>query len=274
MAGLQITIEIVLIGLLAATLTYAIRLERGRMHIKRDRAELEQLIANLDEYSRQADATAERLRIATDAAGRAMTRHMESSANLKDDLADLIERGERLSGQLGGAGPSDFDPPPRRPRPAGGTRRTVQRQPTGPQPGRTGPPARFAGDPVMGRFLRLQRPARVAPATIFVMALLLGLKLVGLGQGLTPGQSVFPDAQAAPAHGGAEAPPKGHEPAKAPTPEPAAAPAPPPPPAEPPISEGPSASCCRTCATAAPSWIRATSNCSNARPCWTRRSTA
>jgi hypothetical protein len=117
MAALQIIIELVLIGLLAATLAFAIRLERGRANIKRDRAELEQLIASLDDCNRQAEAGVERLRIATDAAGRAMARHVEGGANLKDDLADLIERGERLSAQLGGMGQSDLDsmPPPRRP---------------------------------------------------------------------------------------------------------------------------------------------------------------
>ena len=88
----------------------------------------------------------------------------------------------------------------------------------------------------MVRLIRLGRTVRVAPATIFVMALLLGLKLVGLGQTLVPSPSVFPDAQAAPAHGGAEPAPVTRGEARqaaaaAPTPA-----IPPPPPAEPAIS--------------------------------------
>jgi hypothetical protein len=116
MAALQIIIEIILIGLLAATLVHAIRLERGRAGIKRDRAELERLIAGFDTCNRQAEAGAERLRLAADAAGRAMARQVEGGANLKDDLADLIERGERLTSQLGGVVRSDMDPsgPPHR----------------------------------------------------------------------------------------------------------------------------------------------------------------
>jgi hypothetical protein len=110
MTALQIVIELVLIGLLGLTLVHAIRLERGRAGIKRDRAELERLLAGFDDCNRQAEGSAERLRIAADSAGRALARHIEGAANLKDDLADLIDRGERLAGQLGGTVRGDLDP--------------------------------------------------------------------------------------------------------------------------------------------------------------------
>ena len=109
MSIVEIVIELVLIGLLAMTLVHAIKLERGRAGIKRDRAELERLLAGFDDCNRQAEGSAERLRIAADSAGRALSRHIEGAANLKDDLADLIDRGERLTGQLGGAIRSDPD---------------------------------------------------------------------------------------------------------------------------------------------------------------------
>ena len=88
----------------------------------------------------------------------------------------------------------------------------------------------------MVRIIGLRRPVRVAPATIFVMALLLGLKLVGLSEGLVPAQSVIGDAQAAPAHGAAEPAPAAHGETKRATAAVPAPPAPPPPPAEPAIS--------------------------------------
>jgi flagellar motility protein MotE (MotC chaperone) len=56
----------------------------------------------------------------------------------------------------------------------------------------------------MARFYLIRRLLRVFPATIFTMALLLGLKLVGLGDVLMPSRSMIMDAQAAPAHGTAE----------------------------------------------------------------------
>ena len=86
----------------------------------------------------------------------------------------------------------------------------------------------------MGRRVPLHRLARVFPASIFAMALLLGLKIVGLSQVLMPARSMITDAQAAPARAAAEGahggPDTGHG---AP---PAAMPAPAPPPANPEIS--------------------------------------
>ncbi len=89
MTGLQWVIEIVLIGLLAATLVHALRLERALGVVKRDRAELEGLLRDFDEGVRQADG-----------AGRAMTRQIEAAAQLKDDLGDLVQRGDRLAARL------------------------------------------------------------------------------------------------------------------------------------------------------------------------------
>jgi hypothetical protein len=110
MGALQICTELVLIGLLAGNLLFAIRLERARGGIKQDRDELVRLIRTFDDSNRQAEAGAERLRVAADAAGRAMARQLEGSANLKDDLVDLIERGERLSSRIGGAVRNDLEP--------------------------------------------------------------------------------------------------------------------------------------------------------------------
>lgn len=109
MGALQIFIEIVLISLLGANLLLALRLERARGSIKQDRDEFLRLIRTFDDSNRQAEAGAERLRVAADAASRAMTRQIESGANLKDDLVDLIDRGERLAARLGGAVQIDMD---------------------------------------------------------------------------------------------------------------------------------------------------------------------
>ena len=89
----------------------------------------------------------------------------------------------------------------------------------------------------MPRLYRIRRVLRVFPATIFAMALLLGLKLVGLGDVLMPSRAMITDAQAAPAHAAAEgahgAAEAGHGAAQ---PTPASAPVAPAPPAEPSIS--------------------------------------
>ncbi len=93
-------LEIALIGLLAATLFHALRLERALGVLKRDRAVLEDLVASFNASTRQAEAGIEQLRVAADGAGRQMARQIDTGVRLKDDLVFLLERGERLADRL------------------------------------------------------------------------------------------------------------------------------------------------------------------------------
>ncbi|MEJ1977642.1 MAG: DUF6468 domain-containing protein [Acetobacteraceae bacterium] len=102
MGGVQWLLEIALVGLLAATLFHALRLERALGVIKRDRAELETLVRSFNDSTKQAESGIEKLRSAADGAGRHIARQIEAAANLKDDLTSLIERGERLADQMDG----------------------------------------------------------------------------------------------------------------------------------------------------------------------------
>ncbi len=102
MGGLEWLMELALLGLLAATLFHAMRLERALGVLKRDRAELETLVSGFNESTRQAEAGIERLRSAADSTGRHIARQIEAAAQLKDDLSLLNERGERLADQLDG----------------------------------------------------------------------------------------------------------------------------------------------------------------------------
>jgi hypothetical protein len=93
-------LELVLVVLLAATLYYATRLERALGTLKRDRAALDELAAGFDSSTRDAEQGLERLRATTEGAGRHMVRQIESARALKDDLAFLLERGERAADRL------------------------------------------------------------------------------------------------------------------------------------------------------------------------------
>ncbi len=96
-------LEIVLVGMLAATLFHALRLERALGVLKRDRASLEALVDGFNTSTRQAEQAIERLRASADGAGRQIARQTELATGLKDDLMFLIERGERLADQLDAA---------------------------------------------------------------------------------------------------------------------------------------------------------------------------
>jgi hypothetical protein len=97
---MQWLLEIVLIGLLAATLFHALRLERALGVLKRDRSVLEGLVASFNASTRQAEAGVERLHVAAEGAGRTISRQAEMALALKDDLVFLMERGDGLADRL------------------------------------------------------------------------------------------------------------------------------------------------------------------------------
>jgi Domain of unknown function (DUF6468) len=93
-------LELVLVGLLLATLFHAIRLERALVTLRRDRASLEKLVAGFAAGTQQAESGIQRLRAAADGAGRQLETQVTRSISLKDDLAFLTERGDRLANRL------------------------------------------------------------------------------------------------------------------------------------------------------------------------------
>lgn len=99
----QMLWEAVLMALLGATLFQALRLERALGVLKRDRAVLEQLVAGFNESTREAEAGVDRLRQATEGAGRQIGRQIEQAQRLREDLTFLGERGDRLAERLEGA---------------------------------------------------------------------------------------------------------------------------------------------------------------------------
>ena len=102
MEGAQVLLEVALVLLLGITLFHALRLERALGVLKRDRAVLEELVAGFNESTRAAEAGIERLRSATDGAGRQIARQIEQAQRLRDDLGFLTERGDRLAERLEG----------------------------------------------------------------------------------------------------------------------------------------------------------------------------
>lgn len=100
MASFQWLIELVLLGLLVLTMVHAIRLERSLGAVRQDRAALAELAGSFDAGAREAAVGIERLRTLADDAGRAVSRQADAAVALKDDLAFLMERGERLADRL------------------------------------------------------------------------------------------------------------------------------------------------------------------------------
>jgi hypothetical protein len=102
MGNAQWALELALVLLLGATLFHALRLERALGVLKRDRAVLEELVAGFNDSTRQAEAGVQRLRAASEGAGRQLARHIEQAQKLRDDLQFLSDRGDRLAERLEG----------------------------------------------------------------------------------------------------------------------------------------------------------------------------
>ena len=100
MPGMEWLLELALTGLLVATLFHALRLERALGGLRRDRTALEALVAGFNISMAQAEASIVRLRQATERAGRDMAQGVDAGTALKDDLALLDERGNRLADRL------------------------------------------------------------------------------------------------------------------------------------------------------------------------------
>jgi hypothetical protein len=93
-------LDSLLVILLTATLFHAVRLERALGALKRDRASLEALVGTFNASTRAAESGIERLRVATEGAGRQIQRQIETATTLKDDLTFMVQRGEGLADRL------------------------------------------------------------------------------------------------------------------------------------------------------------------------------
>jgi hypothetical protein len=100
MENAQFVLEGALVLLLAATLFHAMRLERALGVLKRDRAVLEELVTGFNESTRAAETGIEKLRVATDGAGRQIARQIDQAQRLKDDLGFLTEEGGVRSARM------------------------------------------------------------------------------------------------------------------------------------------------------------------------------
>ncbi|MGI4952289.1 MAG: DUF6468 domain-containing protein [Janthinobacterium lividum] len=96
MGGIDIVLEVALLGLLSMTLLHAIRLQRTLSALRQDRVAFDAAVQGFDTGTRQVGADLSVLREAADR----LEAQLHRSGVLKDDLAYLSERGEKLADQL------------------------------------------------------------------------------------------------------------------------------------------------------------------------------
>lgn len=100
MDNIQLGIEAGLSLLLLITIFYSIHLGRALSALRRDRAEVINLVNTLQQSSVQAQNGIEHLRQTTELVGRQLNRTIEKAKNLRVELNDLCERGEECADRI------------------------------------------------------------------------------------------------------------------------------------------------------------------------------
>jgi hypothetical protein len=103
MTSLEWALQLLLLGLLAAAIPFAIRLERQLAALRKERGALEAGAAGIQDAARVAEAAIIRLRAAAEGAGKGVAERIAAAEPLREDLRFLTERAEALADRLDAA---------------------------------------------------------------------------------------------------------------------------------------------------------------------------
>lgn len=99
---ITLILDVVIAGLLIATIFYAFRLNRHIEQLRDSRSDLADLIAGLNEATANAEAAVRGLRKAAGDTGEQLQRTIDKAATLRDELQIMTESGESLANRLDG----------------------------------------------------------------------------------------------------------------------------------------------------------------------------
>lgn len=100
---ISLIMNVIIAGLLVATIVYAIRLNRQIERLRDSRSELAELIVGLNEATANADTAVRGLRKAAGDTGEQLQRAIDKATALRDELAFMVETGDALANRLGDA---------------------------------------------------------------------------------------------------------------------------------------------------------------------------
>ncbi|CAK0766689.1 putative DUF6468 domain-containing protein [uncultured Gammaproteobacteria bacterium] len=102
-----VILDMVVIVLLGATITYAVMLNRRLVVLRESRADLENLVKGLAESTTRAESAVKGLRRAAVETGEGLQKTIEQGQALQDDLKMMIESADALANRLEGAASGD-----------------------------------------------------------------------------------------------------------------------------------------------------------------------
>jgi hypothetical protein len=97
---IALLVDLVVAGLLLATLSYCILLNRRLAALRDDKGELRELIRGLTSASQRAEAGVAALRQAADHIGVGLQQEIDRARELREDLVYMLERGGALADRL------------------------------------------------------------------------------------------------------------------------------------------------------------------------------
>lgn len=103
----SIIIDVVMVGLLAATIAYAIILNRQIIALRESRGEMAELIQGLNDAMARAEAGVRTLKKAAGDTGEDLQRTVNKAQTLRDELEFMIEAADALANRLGNVGDRD-----------------------------------------------------------------------------------------------------------------------------------------------------------------------
>jgi hypothetical protein len=99
---LNIVLDVVVAGLLLATIVYAVLLSRRLGALRNDKQQLEALVSSLDISSQRAEAGIASLKEAAERIGQQLQQRVEQGKALQSDLSYIIDLGGGLADRLEG----------------------------------------------------------------------------------------------------------------------------------------------------------------------------
>jgi Flp pilus assembly protein TadB len=114
--NVNIVLDVIVAGLLVATIAYAILLSRRLGALRNDKQQLEALVSSLDISSQRAEAGIASLKEAAERIGQQLQQRVEQGKALQTDLSYIIDLGGGLADRLEGtirARRDDIKPSPR-----------------------------------------------------------------------------------------------------------------------------------------------------------------
>lgn len=96
----KVLLDLVISGLLVATITYAVRLNTRLGQLRKNRDDLAKIIVSFNEATVRAESSIPKLRKAAEEAGAGLHERVEKAQSLRDDLAFMIERADAMANRL------------------------------------------------------------------------------------------------------------------------------------------------------------------------------